>query len=182
MEKIIIGRNNAIDERAYVGGEPQIYTRPLGETGGIRIGDNNIIREFVTIHKAEKSGSFTEIGDNNVFMVASHVAHDVKVGSNCIFVNGATMGGYAIIGDFVYMSAFACVRQNTRVGKCVFIGSHATITKDVPDYAYVVWHNEIRGVNKKGMERAGYSPEEILEVCKEYEKKCIITAAVESKY
>lgn len=167
----MIGVNNKIYPYAIIGGEPQIVTRPLGKTGGVKIGDNNTFRDFVTVHCAEKEGNFTEIGNNNYFMEHTHIGHDCKVGNNVIMVNYSCLGGYAIVEDYVYISAYVGIQQKTRIGRCAFIAGHSSIRKDVPPFVYVEGKDEIRGINKKGMERAGYTHDEIMEVYKEYKEK-----------
>lgn len=176
---MIIGKNNKIYPTAIIGAEPQIATRSLGITGGVKIGDNNTFRDFVTVHCSEKAGNFTEIGNNNYFMEHSHIGHDCKIGNNCIMTNYSCLAGYVTLEDNVYLSAYACVQQRSHIGKCAFISAHSAVIRDVPPFVYIIGRHQIRGINKKGMERAGYTHEEIMRVYREYKEKKIITTTTE---
>ena len=173
MSSILTGRNNTIYKTAIIGGKPQIVTRPLYKTGGVKIGDNNTFRDFVTVHCAESEGNFTEIGDNNYFMEHVHLGHDCKIGNNVILVNYAGLSGYVTVEDFAFISGYVGVQQRTRIGKCAFIASHSQIRRNVPSFVYVEGKDVIRGINKRGMERAGYTHEEIMKVYREYKDKGI---------
>ena len=127
----IIGFNNEIYSFSVLGSNPQ-HLKYQGEKTKLIIGNNNIIREHVTIHPGTKVGiKKTIIGDNGFFMVGSHVAHDCLVGNNVVFVNNAVIGGHVEISDFVYLGGQSAVHQYCRIGKHAIIGAGTTIDGDV---------------------------------------------------
>jgi UDP-N-acetylglucosamine acyltransferase len=102
-----------------------------GESSETRIGNRNKIREFVTIHRGtEGGGLITEIGDDNLVMAYSHIAHDVRIGNHTVLSNGATCGGHVVIGDWAVIGAFSGVHQYCRVGRHAMIGGYSVITQD----------------------------------------------------
>ena len=121
------------------------------------IGDRNVIREFVTIHRGTAGGGgVTEIGDDNVFMAYAHVAHDCHVGNHTIFGNAATLGGHVIVEDYATISAFSGVHQFCRVGQHAFIGGFSVVTKDALPFAKTVGNRaRIYGLNTIGLVRRG---------------------------
>ncbi len=158
-----IGENNKIYSFVSIGTPPQ----DIGykeEPHKIVIGDNNIIREYVSINiGTTKGGGITRIGNNNFIMAYSHIAHDCQLGDNIIMTNGATLGGHPIVEEFVILSAFVGVHQFVRLGKFSFLGGYAVITQDVPPFARVVGARPayIVDVNSIGMRRNGISKETV---------------------
>lgn len=135
-----------------------------GERAHTRIGNRNRIREFVTIHRGTEGGGLvTSIGDDNLIMAYSHIAHDVRVGSHTILANGTTCGGHVEIGDWAVIGAFTGLHQFCRVGRHAMIGGYSVITRDVLPFATTVSEREAKifGANKVGLERRGYKPEAI---------------------
>ncbi len=135
-----------------------------GERSETRIGNGNRIREFVTIHRGtEGGGLITEIGDDNLVMAYSHIAHDVRIGKHTVLSNGATCGGHVVIGDWAVIGAFSGVHQYCRIGRHAMIGGYSVITQDVLPFSMTVSPREVRifGPNKTGLERRGFSPEAI---------------------
>ena len=131
-----------------------------GEPSETRIGHRNRIREFVTIHRGtEGGGLITEIGDDNLVMAYSHIAHDVRIGHHAILANGATTGGHVVIGDWAVVGAFSGVHQFCRVGRHAMIGGYSVITQDVLPFSMTVSPREVKifGPNKTGLERRGFS-------------------------
>ena len=133
-----IGDENDIYPFASIGLPPQDL-KYRGAPTRLAIGHRNVFREFVTIHRGtEHGGGLTTIGDRNLFMAYSHVAHDCHVGSDIIFGNGATLGGHVTVEDFATVSAFSGVHQFCRVGQHAFIGGYSVLTKDALPYAKTV--------------------------------------------
>ncbi len=166
---IFITGNTEIGENCYfapfssIGAEPQDLTY-RGEETKVKIGNNNIFREFITVHRGTvKGGGITSIGNNNYFMAYTHIAHDCKVGNETIFINGATLGGHVKVDDFATIGAFSGVHQFCRVGKYAFIGGYSIITQDVIPFARVAGGRPplIFGVNVIGLRRKGFSNEKI---------------------
>jgi UDP-N-acetylglucosamine acyltransferase len=153
-----IGDRNVISPMASIGLAPQDL-KYKGEPTRLRIGDQNVFREFVTIHRGTAGGGGeTSIGDRNLFMAYAHVAHDCHVGSQTIFGNAATLGGHVTVEDFATISAYSGVHQFCRVGQHAFIGGYTVVTRDALPYAKTVGNRaRIYGVNAIGLARRGFS-------------------------
>ena len=135
-----------------------------GERAETRIGSRNKIREFVTIHRGTAGGGLlTSLGDDNLIMAYTHVAHDVHIGNHVILVNGVTVGGHVTIGDWVEISAFTGIHQFCRVGRHAIIGGYSVVVQDVMPFSNTVSERPIRvfGANRIGLERRGFSRETI---------------------
>jgi UDP-N-acetylglucosamine acyltransferase len=133
-----------------------------GERAETRIGHRNRIREFVTIHRGtEGGGLLTSIGDDNLLMAYTHVAHDVRLGSHCVLANGTTLGGHVTIGDWAVIGAFTGVHQFCRIGRHSMIGGYSVITQDVMPFATIVSPRDSKafGANATGLGRRGFQPE-----------------------
>jgi UDP-N-acetylglucosamine acyltransferase len=160
---LTLGKNNTVFGNAVLGERPQHF-RYADEPTAVEIGDNNIFREGVTIHRATTHSWVTRIGSDNFFMANSHVAHDCQVGSRCIFANGALLGGHCVIGDGVYLSGNAAAHQFVRIGRLALLSGCSTTTKDIPPFVIQQGRNAVAGVNVIGMRRAGISNDEIRDV------------------
>ena len=155
-----IGRNNRFDSFCSVGGDPQDL-KFEGERTQLVVGDGNRFREFCTISRGTaKGGGVTRIGNDNLFMAYSHVAHDCIVGSGTVFANGATLAGHVVVEDYANVGAFSPVHQFCRVGRYAYIGACTVITQDVPPFSRVVTDRDTKcyGVNTVGLERRGFDP------------------------
>jgi UDP-N-acetylglucosamine acyltransferase len=132
-----------------------------GGLPGTRIGARNVFREFVTVHAATNDGDFTVIGDDNLLLAYVHVAHDCVVGNHLIASNNAGLAGHVVIDDHVVIGAYGGLHQFSRVGRHAMVGGMSKVVQDVPPY-FIADGNPavIRGVNKIGLERAGFSPEQ----------------------
>ncbi len=157
-----IGDGTEIYPFAVLGANPQ-HTRYDGEDSTLVIGNNNIIREHVTMHPGTAIDAMTTIvGDNGYFMAATHVAHDCIVGDNVIFANNATIGGHVKIGNHVMLGGFASVQQWCCVGDHAMIGSQSAVDRDVVPFVIAVGNRaRLSGINKIGLARRGFSPDEI---------------------
>jgi UDP-N-acetylglucosamine acyltransferase len=155
-----IGRANKIFPHACLGFDPQDL-KYNGEETRLEIGDRNHFREFCSIHRGTGfGGGLTTIGSDNLFMVYSHVAHDCHVGSRCIFVNSATLGGHVSVGDDAVIGAFSSVHQFTRVGRHAYIGGYTVLTMDALPYVKTVGQKPAcYGINTIGLRRKGVSAE-----------------------
>ncbi len=165
-----IGRNNRIIGHAAIGGLPQ-DKKYAGERVELEIGDDNLIREFVTINRGTGGGGgITRIGHRNWILAYCHVAHDCTVGNDCIFSNNATLAGHVEIGDFVILSGFTGVHQFCRVGAHAFIGMGALINGDVPPFVLVAQESYARprGINSEGLKRRGFEPDRIAAIKRAY--------------
>jgi UDP-N-acetylglucosamine acyltransferase len=157
-----LGADNEISAFASVGSAPQ-DKKYKGEPTRLEIGDRNVIREFVTLNRGTtKDEGVTRIGDDNLFMAYSHVAHDCRVGSHCVLANNATLGGHVHLGDWAIMAGFSGVHQFCKVGAHAFIANNAAVTRDVPPYIMAVGQPAAaHSVNAEGLKRRGFTPEQI---------------------
>ena len=164
-----IGDANEIFPMASVGLIPQDL-KFGGERTQLVIGNRNIVREFVTIHRGTAGGGgLTSIGDHNLFMAYSHIAHDCHVGNDTIFGNGATLAGHVIVEDFANVGAFSGVHQFCRVGRHAFIGGYSVVTKDALPFAKTVGNRaRIYGLNTIGLVRRKFSPDAIAKLRRAY--------------
>ena len=158
-----IGRKCRIHMGAVVGHEPQDRDFGGGESYTV-IGDRNEIREYATIHRGTKEGSSTVIGNDNLFMALSHVAHNCRIGDRVVICNGVLLAGYVEVGDGAILSGCAVVHQFTRIGRLVMIGGASRVAKDVPPFMLLEGDSTVRGLNTVGLRRAGYSTEKREEI------------------
>lgn len=158
------GCHNEFCEHAVIGGAPQHAARPE-QVGSVVIGDHNVFREHVTVHRALKPGTSTSVGDNNYIMASAHLGHDAVVGNNCIFANSALLGGHVTIEDRAFVSGAVAVHQFCRVGRLAMVGGHARVVQDIPPYMLVDGQSgSIVGLNIVGLKRSGHSADDIAEL------------------
>lgn len=165
-----IGRDNRIHGHAAIGGDPQ-DKKFGGERTTLEIGDGNVIREFVTLHRGTgNGGGVTRIGDRNWFLAYVHIAHDCKVGDDCVFSNNATLAGHVEVGNQVILSGFAGVHQFCRIGDHAFVGMGAFVNGDVPPFLMVAQedYGRPRGINSEGLKRRGFDPERVAAIKRAY--------------
>jgi UDP-N-acetylglucosamine acyltransferase len=156
-----IGSENVFESHGSVGAPPQDL-KYGGEPTRLVIGDNNVFREFVTIHRGTPGGGgITRIGSGSLFMAYTHVAHDCNVGSNTVFANNATLAGHVEVGDYATVGALTAVHQFCRVGDYAFIGGGSIIVKDALPFMRTVGNRPAKcyGPNTIGLERKGFSAE-----------------------
>jgi UDP-N-acetylglucosamine acyltransferase len=157
------GKDNVFHAFSVIGGDPQDYTYG-GERTELVAGDANIFREYVTVSRGtQKGGGKTSLGSGNFFLAYSHVGHDCVIGSNTLFVNGATLAGHVTVEDFATIGAFCPVHQFCRIGRYAYIGASTVITQDVPPFSKIVTERETKsfGINTIGLERKGFSAERL---------------------
>jgi len=158
-----IGERNRFIGQASIGTDPQDL-KFKGEKTELRIGNDNVFREFVTINRGTTGGGgVTSIGNGNFFMAYAHIAHDCHVGSNTIFANNATLAGHVDVGDFSNVGAFSAVHQFCRVGDHAFIGGGSICTQDVLPFVTTVGNRPAKsyGINTIGLQRKGFEKETI---------------------
>jgi len=153
-----IGRDNRIFQFASVGDDPQ-DKKYGGEPTRLEIGDRNRIREFTTIHRGTvQDRGVTSIGNDNLFMAYTHVAHDCRIGDQVIMANAASLGGHVEIQDWSILGGFTIAHQFCRIGAHSFCAMGSVLTKDVPPYVTVSGHPaRPRGINSEGLRRRGFS-------------------------
>ena len=167
----IIGKGTKIFPFASIGTQPQDL-KYNGEANSLEIGENNLIREYVTINPGtEGGGSKTIIGNNCLFMISSHVAHDCVVGNNVIIANNVPLGGHVTIEDSVIIGGNSAVQQFTRVGRLAMIGGMTGVLKDVIPFGLSFGNrNYLEGLNLIGLRRKKYENKKILELDTAYKK------------
>jgi UDP-N-acetylglucosamine acyltransferase len=151
---LTMGCHNVVYSGAVLGERPQ-HLRYGGEPTRLVVGDHNVIREHVTIHRGTTASWETRIGSHNFLMAHSHVAHDCKIGDHCIIANGALLGGHCTLEDGVYLSGNCAVHQFVRVGRLALLSGVSATTKDIPPFIIQQRMNVVVGVNVVGMRRAG---------------------------
>ena len=166
-----VGKNNKIYPFASIGNDPQDLKFD-GEVTKLEIGDNNKIREYVTINPGTKGGGgLTKIGNNCLFMVSSHIAHDCLVGDNVILANNVPLGGHAHIEENVIIGGNSAVQQFTRVGKSSMIGGMCGVVRDIIPYAMVHGNRSIlQGLNLIGLRRKNIPNKDILVLTEAYKE------------
>ena len=167
----IIGKNNQIYPFASIGNDPQDL-KYNGEETKLIIGENNKIREYVTINPGTVGGGgITSIGNNCLFMISSHIAHDCKVGNGVIIANNVPLGGHAIIEDNVVIGGNSAVQQFTRIGKMAMIGGMTGVLHDVIPYGLSTGNrNSLQGLNLIGLRRAKFDNKDILGLSEAYKE------------
>ena len=152
-----IGARNRIFEHAVLGGEPQDI-KFKGEQSYLEIGDDNLIREFCTLHRASGEGETTRIGSRNFFMVGVHVAHNCVIGDDNIFANEVALAGHITLEDHVFLSNGVGAHQFVRMGRYAMVGGKSKIVQDVLPF-FITDGNpaRVRGLNSVGLNRGGFS-------------------------
>ena len=157
-----LGKNNRVFQFSTLGEDtPDLKYR--GEPTTLTIGDNNIFREGVTIHRGTvQDRGDTLIGDNNLLMAYVHVGHDSVVGNNCILVNNAALAGHVVVNDWAILGGYTLVHQFCHVGQHAFTGMGSAIGKDIPAYVMVTGSPaQARSINMEGLTRRGFSKDDI---------------------
>jgi len=157
-----LGDNNRLHENAVLAGEPQ----DLGFDPELRsfaaLGNGNVLRENVTVHRGSKENNTTELGDNNYLMVQVHIGHDCQVGNHVIMAPNAAIGGFVEVDDLAFVSGGVMVHQFARVGRFAMLGGNAKIVQDAPPFMITDGvPGEVRGLNLVGLKRAGLAREEL---------------------
>jgi len=178
-----IGRNNRVYHGASIGTPPQDL-KYRGATSYVTIGDNNVIREFVTVNSATEEGESTIIGSNNLLMAYVHVAHNCCISNNVILANAVNLGGHVTVHDYAIVGGVVPVHQFVSIGAHSFIGGGSRIPKDVPPFIKVAGSPpRVSGINSVGLKRRGFTIEQRVLIkkafCILYRSDLNVTQAVE---
>jgi UDP-N-acetylglucosamine acyltransferase len=165
----VIGKHNHIYQFSSVG-EDTPDLKYKGEPTRLVVGDHNVIREGVTIHRGTiQDRNETTIGSHNLIMAYVHIGHDSVIGNHCILVNNAALAGHVHIGDYAILSGYTLVHQFCRIGAHSFTGMGTAVGKDVPAYVMVNGSPaEAKSINAEGLKRRGFSKEDIATITKAY--------------
>ncbi len=158
-----LGKGNKVFSFACIGIAPQDL-KYAGEPTCVTLGDRNTIREYVTISRGTTGGGgVTAVGDGCLIMAYTHIGHDSHIGNGCILANSATLAGHVTVEDYAVVGALCPVHQFCRIGRYAYIGGGTTITQDVLPYSLtsIERNNHAYGLNKVGLERRGFTPDEI---------------------
>lgn len=163
-----IGSNCDIGPSVVIGSPPQDIGYK-GQRAFVKVGDNNVLREFVTIHRASKEDGYTTVGNNNFIMAYSHIAHDCKLGNSIIIANYAGISGHVEIGDRTVISGLVGIHQFVRIGTMCMIGGMSRILRDIVPYVITEGHTATpRGLNAIGLRRNGVDSQTRTEIKKAY--------------
>jgi len=165
---LTMGRDNQVYSNAVIGERPQ-HLQYRDEPTSVEVGDANIFRENVTVHRGTADSGRTVIGNGNYFMAGSHVAHDCHVGDRCTLSNNALLGGHCIVANGAQLGGNSAVHQNCRLGRLCVLEDTSSATVDIPPFIVQHGRNMVIGVNVVGMRRAGLSEEQILAMQRGYD-------------
>ena len=159
---LVMGRGNQVGTGTVIGSDPQ-HLGYQGQPTRTEIGDHNVFREHVTVHRGSHAAGYgvTRIGNNNYLMAAAHVGHDSTVGNQCILANAVLLGGHCVLEDRVFMSGSSAMHQFARMGRLSLLTGLEGVSKDVIPFVTVKNRYTVLGVNAIGMKRAGFSAADI---------------------
>jgi UDP-N-acetylglucosamine acyltransferase len=153
-----LGERNRVYEHVTLGGEPQ-DVKFRGEPSELVIGDDNLIREYATLHRASGEGAVTRVGSRNFLMVGTHVAHNCEVGDDNVFANGVALAGHVVVEDHAFLASNVGAHQFVRFGRYAMVGGKAKVVQDVlPFFTTDGNPARVRGLNTIGLRRGGFSP------------------------
>jgi UDP-N-acetylglucosamine acyltransferase len=164
----IIGINNEIHMGAVIGHDPQDLGFSRDTVSYLEIGDNNVFREYVTVHRGTKPETKTIVGNNNFLMGCCHLAHNVTIGNNVIIANYAGLAGYVTVGDQAFVSGGVMLHQFVTVGRFAMLSGNGRFSRDIPPFVVALERNRVEGLNLVGLRRAGLSRAVIREIRKSY--------------
>lgn len=151
----VLGDGVVVHPFAVIGGDPQDLSFDVKLATGVRVGARTVLREHVTINRATKAGSATEVGADCFLMTASHVGHDCRVGDRVIMANAVLLAGHVHVGERAFIGGGAAIHQFVRIGEGVMLGGLARITRDIPPFTMAAERDELVGLNVVGLRRRG---------------------------
>lgn len=155
-----IGKGTFVGAGAILGSDPQFRGFDESIKSGIRVGERNILREYVTIHRSVHEGTDTILGDDNYLMAGSHIGHDCIVGNANTFANNVLLGGHVLFGNHCFVGGASAFHQFVRVGDYVMCQGHSGFSQDLPPFVIGADINTVVGINAVGMKRAGFTVDE----------------------
>ena len=153
--EVAIGRGNLIGHGAIIGVPPQDFSFSAERKTKVEIGDDNIIREYCTIHRGSPDGSATKIGDKNFLMAGAHVGHNCVIGSNVVIANNCLLAGHVRVDDGAFLGGGSTFHQFMHIGRLVMVQGSSAFGKDLPPFVTAAERNSVFGLNAIGMRRAG---------------------------
>ena len=156
---VVLGEHNDIGGGAVIGALAQDLNASWENTGGLCIGDHNVFREYVTVHRSAKPEGFTELGDKNFLMTGAHVGHDVRMGDENIFANNVLLAGHVTIGSHCFLGGASVFHQFIRIGDGCMVQGMSGTSHDIPPYVIAAGINAVAGLNSVGLRRRNVAKE-----------------------
>lgn len=163
-----VGEGTRIGWGSVIGADPQDLSFDPSTESGVRIGSNNTLREYVTIHRGSKPGSDTRVGDGNFLMTGVHLAHDVMMGDGNVLANNVLIAGHVRIGSRTFLGGGSAFHQFIHIGDFALVQGNSAVSQDLPPYCALYGINRLAGLNVVGLRRAGFSAEERAEIKRAY--------------
>jgi UDP-N-acetylglucosamine acyltransferase len=157
---VTIGTGNFIGHGAVIGAAPQDLSFSPERKTKVEIGDDNVIREYSTIHRGSPEGSATKIGDNNFLMTGAHVGHNCALGNNVVIANNCLLAGHVCVDDGAFLGGGSTFHQHMHVGRLVMVQGSSAFGKDLPPFVIAAERNSVFGINVIGLRRAGFSAQD----------------------
>src|SRR5207245_3278017 len=154
---VAIGTDNVVGHGAIIGAPPQDLSFSLERNTKVEIGNDNVIREYCTIHRGSPEGSVTKIGDKNFLMAGAHIGHNCEIGTNVIIANNCLLGGHVRVGDGAFLGGGCVFHQHMCVGRLAITQGASAFSKDIPPFVIAAERNYVFGLNVVGLRRAGFS-------------------------
>jgi UDP-N-acetylglucosamine acyltransferase len=161
---VTIGNGNLIGHGVVIGAPPQDVSFSPERKTKVEIGDNNVIREYCTIHRATTEGSSTTIGNKNFLMAGAHIGHNCEIGNNVIIANNCLLAGYVRVDDGAFLGGGSTFHQFMHIGRLVMVQGSSAFGKDLPPFVIAAERNSVFGLNIVGLRRAGYTAKEREEI------------------
>ena len=162
--EVVIGSSNFIGHGAVIGAPPQDVSFSPERNTGVEIGDDNIIREYCTIHRGSAEGTVTKIGNKNFLMAGAHIGHNCVIGNNVIIANNCLLAGHVRVDDGAFLGGGSTFHQFMHVGRFVMVQGSSAFGKDLPPFVIAAERNSVFGVNMVGLRRAGFSAKDREEI------------------
>ena len=157
---VVIGTGNFIGQGAIIGTPPQDLSFSPERKTKVEIGNDNVIREYCTIHRGSPDGSVTKIGDKNFLMAGAHLGHNCEIGNNVIIANNCLLAGHVRVDDGAFLGGGSTFHQHMHVGRLVMVQGSSAFGKDLPPFVIAAERNSVFGVNMIGLRRAGFSAQD----------------------
>ncbi|PYK06490.1 MAG: acyl-ACP--UDP-N-acetylglucosamine O-acyltransferase [Verrucomicrobia bacterium] len=157
---VTIGTGNLIGHGTVIGAAPQDLSFSPGRKTKVEIGDNNVIREYSTIHRGNPEGSATKIGDKNFLMTGAHVGHNCALGNSVVIANNCLLAGHVRVDDGAFLGGGSTFHQHMHVGRLVMVQGSSAFGKDLPPFVIAAERNSVFGINVIGLRRAGFSAQD----------------------
>jgi len=157
---VVIGTGNFIGQGAIIGTPPQDLSFSPERKTKVEIGNDNVIREYCTIHRGSPDGSVTKIGDKNFLMAGAHLGHNCEIGNNVVIANNCLLAGHVRVDDAAFLGGGSTFHQHMHVGRLVMVQGSSAFGKDLPPFVIAAERNSVFGVNMIGLRRAGFSAQD----------------------